>query len=352
MITLQTASQLAEAGNTAKVISAENSTLDVEARKKGIKAAALFCNNVKTPLSILKLRKEILGFNPDIIHTHLSHDLWAIVPAMKLTSSNAKLFLTKHMAGGVKKNDFFHRFLYNRVNGIFSVSRYVNESVENTCPVPKDKLHILPNGIEIEKFNPGMFDKNKVREKYNIPNDKLIISIIGRMTPGKGHEEFLEAASKINENYGNNVFFVIAGSASKGEDEYEQKIRNKAAELNLQNLVFTGYVKDIREILSVTGILAFPSHNESFGVTLTESMAMNVPVAASSFGGVLDIVEDEVNGLLYQRKDSSQLTNVLIRLINDPELRQKLGKAGRKTVEEKFDINIITKKLMEHYQNG
>lgn len=327
-----------------------NSRFSQELSKQNINYREIFSGDTTTFAAINKFRKFLNDFSPDIVHTHLSHDLWTIVPAMKLTSSGAKLFLTKHMAGGVKKTDTFHTYLYNRVTGIFSVSRYVNESVENTCPVAKSKLHILPNGIDTQRFNPALFDKSAMRDKYSIPRGGTVISIIGRMTPGKGHEEFLAAAAEINRTH-DNVFFVITGSASKGEDDYEQKIRDKASELNLQNLIFTGYAEDVREILSATDILAFPSHNESFGVTLTESMAMKVPVAASSFGGVLDIVEDGVNGLLYPPKDFRQLTNVLIRLINDPELRQKLADAGRKTVEEKFDCGIITNKLMEHYKN-
>ena len=328
----------------------KNSRFSQELRKLNINYREIFAGDITTFTAINKFRKLLKDFNPDIIHTHLSHDLWTIVPAMKLTSSRAKLFLTKHMAGGYRKNDTLHKHLYNRVNGIFSVSQYVKQSVAETCPVPESKLYVLPNGIETSRFNPELFDKCAMRDKYKIPGGSTVITIIGRMTPGKGHEEFLAAAAEINRTH-DNVFFVVTGSASKGEDDYEKKIRDKASELNLQNLIFTGYAEDVREILSATDILAFPSHNESFGVTLTESMAMKVPVAASSFGGVLDIVEDEVNGLLYPPKDFRQLTNVLIRLINNPELRQKLADAGRKTVEEKFDSGIITNKLMEHYKN-
>lgn len=351
MVAFNSAVELKHYPNSVVCAAYKNSRFARELTRADICHREIFSRFATIFTAVNNFRKFLNDFNPDIIHTHLSHDLGTIVPAMKLTSSRAKLFLTKHMAGDYRKNDTLHKYLYNRVNGIFSVSRYVKQSVAETCPVPESRLYVLPNGIETARFNPELFDKCAMRDKYKIPKRCTVITIIGRMTPGKGHEEFLKAAAEINKTH-NSVFFVIAGSASKGEDEYEQKIRDLAAELNLKNLIFTGFVEDVREILSATDILAFPSHNESFGVTLTESMAMKVPVAASSFGGVLDIVEDEVNGLLFPRRDFHQLTNVLIRLINDPELRQKLANAGRKTVVEKFDTGIIINKLMEYYKNG
>jgi glycosyltransferase involved in cell wall biosynthesis len=351
MVALQSAIKLKETGADVKIICAVNSSLQKESISRNIETVPVYKSNIRSAFSISKLTKLIREFKPDVIHTHLSHDLSVITPALNLTRSKAKLFLTKHIASGVRKTDIFHRYLYKRLSGIFSVSNYINESVIRTCPVAPEKIHILPNGIQPEEFDIAAYDKTAIKTGLNIPGNKTVISIIGRMTPGKGHEELLKAAKIINEKHQDDVFFLVVGTASAGEEEFEKKIRALSQELNIKNILFTGYVKDITKILAITDILAFPSHNESFGVALIEAMAMMVPVAASGYAGVLDIVTDNETGLLFEPRDPVQLAGALLRLIEDKELRVRLAEAGRKEVEKKFNIDDITNRLIEYYKN-
>ncbi|MCI0448633.1 MAG: glycosyltransferase family 4 protein [Chlorobi bacterium] len=349
MAGVESAVKLSKQGHEVLLVCRVNSKLESEAKLNSLKTLPVFSKDIMLVSSIIKLKKIIKEFKPDVIHTHLSHDLWVIVPALSLTGSNAKLFLTKHMASGVKKKDLFHKFLYKRVNKIFAVSNYIKESVLNTCPAAEENVILLPDGIDLQKFNPALYNKSQIKKQNRLPEDRMIIGIIGRMTPGKGHEEFLNAAKIINENYSDKVFFLVVGSASFGEDDYETKIRNLAEELNLANILFTGYRKDTPEMLSVMDILAFPSHNESFGITLLEAMAMGVPPAASGNAGVLDIVINNETGLLVEPKNSVELAGAIIKLINDEELRKKFAKAARNRAEQEFDFNIIINRLIENY---
>jgi len=349
IIALQSALKLSNLGHEIKLACAKNSKLESEAKLNALNTIPVFSKDIKLVSSIIKLKKIIGKFSPDVIHTHLSHDLWTIVPALKLSGSNSKLFLTKHMASGVKKNEFFHKYLYKRVNKIFAISNYIRQSVLNTCPVSEENVLLLPDGVDLQRFNKNKYIPSIAKKQLQLPEDKVIIGIIGRMTPGKGHEEFLCAAKIVNENYRGKAFYLVVGSASYGEDEYETKIRNLVKALNLGNILFTGYRKDTPRILSAIDILAFPSHNESFGITLLEAMAMGLPVVASGNAGILDIVVNNETGLLVEPKNSVELADGIIKLINDENLREKLGKAGRKRVEQKFDFNVITNKLLEYY---
>lgn len=349
MVALQSAVELQKVGCVVKMLCSENSRLQAETENVKIKAIPIYSTNKKIVKSISRLTALINELEPDVIHTHHSHDLWAITPALKRAGSNARLFLTKHIASGVKKTDIFHKYLYNRVDGIFSVSNYILDSVTATCPLPAEKIHLLPNGIELGEFDKTSMDVNNIKLQLALPTDKLIISIIGRMTIGKGHEEFLNAAKIINEKHSNDVHYLIVGAASHGEDEYEDEIRKLTGELNIKNLTFTGHAQNVKQILAITDILAFPSHNESFGVTLIEAMAMSIPTAASGNAGVLDIVTDNVNGLLVEPRNAESLADALLKLIEDETLRSRLGNNGRKTVEEKFDIDIITNRLLKYY---
>lgn len=103
--------------------------------------------------------------------------------------------------------------------------------------------------------------------------------------------------------------------------------------------------------MSALDILAFPSHEESFGLTLTEAMAMKLPVVATGNAGVLDIVLDNETGILVPQKDYQALANGILRLSRDKSIRKKFGEAGRKRVENMFSIQAVVEKLEEFYQN-
>jgi glycosyltransferase involved in cell wall biosynthesis len=350
MISLETAQKLREAGNNIIIICSAGSRLSNESRRSGFETIEVFSKDIKIFSSILKLKKYLKISNADVIHTNHSHDLWTITPALRFSRSAAKLFLTKHMASGVKKTDIFHRYLYKRVNGIFAISNFIKESVLKTCPVPYEKVRLLPVGIDMKKFSRDNYSKEEIKAEIQIPSGKLIIGMMGRMTPGKGHEEFLEAAKIINEKYQEKVFFLVVGSASFGEDGYEDKIIDYSRELNIENILFTGYTDNSPKLLAVMDILAFPSHDESFGRVLLEAMALEIPAAASGNAGVLDIAVDNETGILFEPKNSALLAKALMRLIESEELRTKMGKASKKRAEEVFSFGIMTKKLMEFYK--
>ncbi|MEO8514168.1 MAG: glycosyltransferase family 4 protein [Ignavibacteria bacterium] len=351
MISLETAKKLRETGLVAKILCSKNSRLEEESNKQGFETLPYFSKNTGIISSIFKLKRFLSNNNIDVIHSNHSHDLWVLAPALKLSGSNAKLFLTKHMASGIKKTDMLHKYLYNRVNGIFAISRYIEQSVKDTCPVPFEKIHLLPVGIDLDRFDNTKLNKNELKKKYLLPVDKLLIGIVGRITPGKGHEEFLEAAKIITEKHSGTVHFVVIGNASFGEEKYEEEIKILAKTLKIENITFTGYTSEPQKLIGVLDILAMPSHNESFGRVLLEAMALMVPVAASGNAGVIDIVIDNESGLLFEPKNSKQMAVKLMKLVESSKLRTKFAENGYKRVKDVFAFQIMTDKLIKFYTN-
>jgi glycosyltransferase involved in cell wall biosynthesis len=348
MVALESTLKLLERGLAVKLLCSVDSMLCNKAMELGIETLPYFSNNRKIPLTIMKLKKYLKNTETDIIHSHHSHDLWVLTPALGTAGSSPKLFLTKHVASGVKKKDLFHKQLYNRVDGVFAVSGYIKKSVVNTTPVPENKVHVLPNGVNLSRFNRHKYNRNEILRSLSIPADRTIAGLVGRITPGKGHMELIEAAKLLNIKFPEKLIFVLVGSSGKGEELYEQNIRMLAA--GIHNILFTGQTEEPQKLMSIMDILAFPSHDESFGRVVTEAMAMEIPVAASGYAGVLDIISDGITGMLFKPKDPQSLANALERLITDEPLRKQLAAAGRKLVEEKFTDDIITEKLIEFYQ--
>lgn len=349
IITLQTAQKLADRGANIKMLCAPGSKLEAEAQRSGLQTIPVFGKKSSIPSAVFKLKKLFKNSVVDVVHSHLSHDLWILTPALRYSRSNAKLFLTKHMESGLEKKDMLHRYLYNRVDDIFAISSFIKQNVINTCPVSPDIVHLIPDGIDLQKFDSSKIDTGEVRRSLGIPADRLLIGMAGRMTPGKGHEEFLESAAILNSEFPGKLQFCIIGGASFGEDNYEAEIRNLAQKLQIRNITFTGQTDKPARLIAAFDILSFPSHNESFGLVLIEAMALYVPAAASGKSGVLDIITDNETGLLFEPRNAQSQSKALARLIESSELRRKLASAARKNVEEKFDLDVMTSKLLEFY---
>lgn len=172
-----------------------------------------------------------------------------------------------------------------------------------------------------------------------------------RLSPGKGHEEFLKAAHELIQLF-KNIKFLVVGGPSKGEDQYAEEIKNMASDLGLdEKVIFTDFRNDIPEVLASLDIFVFPSHAEAFGLALVEAMSMKLPSVCSNSDGVLDIAVDKETSFLFQNENYHDLTEKLSELITHPEKRFSFGNAARKRAVKYFSNDFITSQLIDIYNN-
>ncbi len=344
--------ELRKRGHDVSLLCRPRSTILKEAYAAGVPTIGMIGDDNQAFGTIKDLSKLLKNYKFDVVHTHLSHDLWSLVPAMKLASSDAKLFLTKHMASGVKKTDPLHRFLYARLQGTFAISNYIKTSVLNTVPVSESTVHVIPPGISLEDYDASRYVKSEVRRELDVGENAVVVGMVGRITPGKGHEEFFRAGRMLIESSEREFLFLVIGTASYGEESFGVKMKALVDELDMSGVVrFTGYRKDIPRVLSALDIFAFPSHEESFGLALIEAMAMNLPVVASGNAGVLDIVVEGETGLLVPPKDHVALADGMLKLASDPKACLEFGNAGRGRVEKLFSAKTLINNLENYYLN-
>ncbi|MEJ5261844.1 MAG: glycosyltransferase family 4 protein [Ignavibacterium sp.] len=351
MITLTFVKELLKRNISVELLCLKESRIHVEACTSGIITHPIKASGYFHPLTITKVGHLIKKGKFDLIHTQASKDLWILVPALKLIQSNIPLFLTKQVGSFIVKKDFFHKYLYNRVTNAFAISRVIKNNLIETTPLDENKIELVFNGIDTNKFNPENADRKKIRKEFAIAENELLIGMLARFSPGKGHEEFLTAAKVLTERH-NNLKFMIVGEASRGEDEYANSIKKLAQEFNLNNVIFTGYRSDTVDVLSSMDIFVFPSHAEAFGIALAEAHSMALPSVCSNSDGVLDIAVDGETALLFETKNADDLSAKIGHLINNPELRKQLGINARKRAVEFFDLNVIMNKTIELYKKS
>jgi glycosyltransferase involved in cell wall biosynthesis len=348
MVTLTSVKQLLKRGDNVELLCTAESRIHIEANNLGIILHPIKAGGYFHPFSTLKLFFLLKRGKFDLIHTQASKDLWVIVPALKMSGSKIPLVLTKQVGSFIVKKDFLHQRLYTYVTRAVAISSVIKKNLLETTPLNEEQIVLVPNGVDTDRFNPDIVDRYKIRDEFDIGKNKILIGMMARFSPGKGHEEFIKAAARLN-NECDNLHYMVIGEASRGENLYEKEIKSLAGKLNLNNLTFTGYRSDIPELLAALDIFVFPSHAEAFGIALIEAMAMAKPTVCSAADGILDIAVDNKTSYLFEKGNELDLKEKVKRLIDDPDTRMSFAKAGRERVLKDFNINHVTDLICNVY---
>lgn len=211
------------------------------------------------------------------------------------------------------------------------------------------KVSLVYNGVDVRRFSPQA-DGAKVRREFGIAGDELVVGILGRLVPWKGHREFLLAAARVSQSVPITKFLII-GDTTFGAKRYEAKLRSLCAELGITaKVVFTGARRDTPEILRALDVLVHASVSpEPFGLVIIEAMASGVPVVASSQGGPLEIIEHGKDGFLVDPRDTVRLADQVLALLRDRGLQKRLGLAGREKVVNRFSLEAFARSMERIY---
>jgi glycosyltransferase involved in cell wall biosynthesis len=217
--------------------------------------------------------------------------------------------------------------LARRLNGIVCVSNAVAESLRK-IGIPQSKIHVVHNGVSFRE------SRSKNEDDCSLPT---CIGIVGQVGEWKGHGDLVDALKSL-VNLRRNVCVKIFGAGSEG---YSRELKLKIQALGLSEFVeWVGFKKDKGEIFATIDICAVPSRfQEPFGLVAVEAAIAGVPVVATRQGGLPEIVDDEVTGLLVDANNSTQLSAALDRLVLDKALRHQLGQAAKIKAQSQFSAD-------------
>lgn len=290
-------------------------------------------------LTLPKLKNFIISVNPDIVHAH-SASSYGLLGALSgfhplftsLWGSDIFLF---------PKKSFFHknilRFTLSKSDMIFSTSKAMRKEAQNYTT--KDII-VLPFGVDTNLFKPEL--------KKN--NDALTIGTVKTMDYNYGIEFLIAAFASIKQKHENKFLkLLLVGGGSMLD-----KLKILAKDLKIESeTIFTGAVppSEVNKYHNMIDITVFPSLNESFGVSVLEASACERPVVVTNVGGLPEVVDDEVTGLIVSPGSSQALSDAIEKLVLDPDLIEKLGKKGRQKVIREFDWEKNLTDQIEYYKN-
>jgi len=336
------------AGHRILLAAAPDSPLWNQARGKQIEVSDFKESGPWDLGGTFKLAQAIKRFLPDVVHVQYSKDLHRAVPANRWAGRRPLVF-TKQLGSAVSKRDPWHRFLYSNVSRATAISGFIRDNLTETTVILRERVDLVYLGTDTVKFAPDPAARAQARRELGFNDKDMVIGMMGRMSPGKGFEDFASAASGLRQQ---GLRFLMIGGASRGEEAYAKKLRESVRERLGNRLVLLGFKPDRERYLRAMDIFAFPSHAESFGLALCEAMAAGLPCAAYAKDGVLDIIEDGVNGLRARVRDPGDLGGKLERLARDGQLRKRLGAAARKTVVNKFSEAGMLAGYLETYRKA
>ena len=192
----------------------------------------------------------------------------------------------------------------------------------------------IANGIDIPRVDP--VDVLRVRNELRESGNDIFLLSVGRLRYQKGHDILLEAMPRVLEEFPNVVLLIA------GEGVLRQELQAEAVKLNITERVkFLGVRNDIPLLISFSDLFLFPSRFEGMPNALLEAMGYGLPVVATSVQGVDEIIRDGENGIIVPMDDPKAVSDAILRLLHNPDERQRLGKAAQETIDKGYTLDTM-----------
>ena len=210
--------------------------------------------------------------------------------------------------------------------------------------VPPARVSVIPNGVDTHEFSPQV-DGSAVRAEWGVPPDRLLVGVVGRLTPWKGQHVLIRAFARIAKRFPN-VSVVLVGAPVFDNDNYLRELRSTVERLGLTNrIIFAGFRWDMPQTLAALDIVAHPAlEKDSSPLAVVSAMAAGKPIVCSRVDGTAELFNDGADGLLVLPGDADALADKLARLLSDVNLRTRLGCAARARAERELSVEQFARR--------
>ncbi|MEM8864093.1 MAG: glycosyltransferase [Planctomycetota bacterium] len=228
-----------------------------------------------------------------------------------------------------------NRLLTPITDAFIGVAKPHGEHLVHNEGFPADCVHVIPNGVDTEKYAPPI-DPVATRAELGLPATAPVVGILAALRPEKNHELFLAAAKQVLEHVSDARFVII------GDGPQREMLEQHVTELGIAHAVhFLGNRSDVPEVLGVLDVLALTSHNEANPVSILEAMSVGKPVVATDVGSVRESVNHGVTGYLTPAGEIAPIAERSTLLLCDPLHAQELGARGRRVVQQDWSLDAM-----------
>ncbi len=214
--------------------------------------------------------------------------------------------------------------------------------------VPVDKLHVVPNGVDIERFHPGRSDE--LRAELSLPREALIVGMIAHFRSNKDHQTYINAAAKVLERHPNAIFICAGDQDGSGPEHHFGKAQRLATSLGIaEHVHFLGPRGDVDRLYRMLDIKVLATHFEGTPNVVLEAMATGLPTVVTDVSDNRRVVQDGKTGYLVPPQDAEMLADKLCALIESPGLREEMGKTARQRAEVEYSTQTLGERTATVY---
>jgi glycosyltransferase involved in cell wall biosynthesis len=297
------------------------------------------------PATLPALLKELDRRRADLLHMHG----YGATTFGRMAAAMRRLPAVLHEHANLTDTPWFQkiadRFLAPYTDLALAVSRSTAEFVVRARLVSRERVRTVYLGVPLEEFSRVRTHEEilEARRALGVPFDALAVGTVTRLMPSKGNEYFVEAVPRVLDHRPDARFYIV------GEGELQAELEARARTLSLgHELVFTGFRRDVAQVLAALDIVVFPSLWEGTPLTVLEALAMGKPIVATDADGLQDVLTNGEDALIVPRRDAQALADAVIRLADDPAQRMRLAAAARRTGAA-YDIDVFVRKMERLY---
>jgi glycosyltransferase involved in cell wall biosynthesis len=297
-------------------------------------------------INALRLAKMVDKEKIDVLHAHHPR-AHAVCLASRYLSRRSPVFLVTRRVSFARAKNIFSRLKYlnPRIDAFIAVAENVRGQLIQGG-VKAGKVHTIPSGVDTEVYVPTASD-DVLRAELGITNGHKVLSKIGNYGEWKGQDIFLRAAKRLLDA-GRPIVCLLAGRDTDGDIARE---RVEAAGLPSDAVRLLGFRQDVPRLLSITDIsINAATRGEGISGAIRESLAMEIPVAASNAGGNGELVREGETGRLFTAGSDEDLARVLGEILDDPVAAKKTATTGAQLVRKSFSVDFSVARTLELYE--
>jgi len=302
---------------------------------------------IESIVFVVRLILLIRGSDIHIVHSHLfSANLWGRLAV--LLGGRQGMVTTEHSVSERNKSikrKAFNRLLLPICDRVVAVSDAVAEAVLIDQGVNRNKLTVIPNGIRCSEQSVQTVKGDPDVHENVLPGTRPRIAAIGRLIPVKRYDLLLEAL-KISAKRIPNLSCCIIGDGKE-----RTNLESMVKRLQLTDKVFfLGERLDVRNLLHYIDLVVCTSDREGLPMNLLEALDEEVPVVATNVGGVGEVIKTDNTGILVEPGNAKAVAEAICRMIENPDMAKKMGRAGRAVVKSRYSLNRVARLWEKLYQ--
>ncbi len=318
------------------------------ARERDLPVKPLRMRGEVDPVAILTLARLLRDGRFSIVHAHTSHaHVLASIASALLGPIGPIVVVARRVDFSIYRRSFLG------LNGLkyhYGVDRYVAVShaikrVLVNDGLPAERISVVHSGIDLARIDRAPVRTDEIRREWKVPEGDALVANVAHMADHKGQVYLVEAVPKILKERPNTTFAIV------GDGELRGALEERARSLGVADRIrFPGFREDVPTILKALDVFVMPSHMEGLGTSVLDAMAAGAPVVGTEAGGMTEMLEHGVNGLVAPIRDSDSIARNVLRLLSARDEAKRFAERARRDVVERFSKEAMVGGTLRVYE--